>query len=439
MKKILAFLLIVIVFSCKDDDNSVFDKPADVRTEEAIAALKADLVRPANGWRVRYKPESGSGAYWVLMDFDEDNRVTIKSDLPQNDEEFFEQTITYRIDSSLGLELILESYSFFSFLFEQDQATFLAEYEFNYANKTPQGELVFVSKTDPPPATTLVFEQAEASDETLLGQPISANLHKFPSSNRIVFANRNVAVYLSIDLLRRTATFNYVALKTNEASGQSVNLTTGFILQGDAIVFDTPLDVMFNGSRVLIESVSFTDLGEVPIDICPAPSTAPFYEGFTSLNEAVTLETSLYDNGGAAFQTTAEIYAGPVELIFGEDGFSRYNEIVEDIAGALFFVVYNNYDGLNAMGFLVENPDGTTGIIVREYTAVFDGNTIEFDFEDGFLIFGTVHPQTNINNIQIYLDLLTEGGKAYAYRYNQTYFQLYNPCSGWRYFVEIIQ
>src|SRR5690606_24032265 len=143
--------------------------------------------------------------YWVLMDFDEDNRVTIKSDLPQNDEEFFEQTITYRIDNSLGLELVLESYSFFSFLFEQDQATFLAEYEFNYANKTPQGELVFVSKTDPPPATTLLFEEAEASDEALLGQSISVNLHKFPLSNRIVFANRNVAVYLSLDLLRRTA------------------------------------------------------------------------------------------------------------------------------------------------------------------------------------------------------------------------------------------
>src|SRR5690606_34393845 len=156
----------------------------------------------------------------------------------------------------------------------------------------------FVSKTDPPPATTLLFEEAEASDEALLGQSISVNLHKFPLSNRIVFANRNVAVYLSLDLLRRTASFNYVALKTNEASGQSVNLTTGFILQGDAIVFETPLDVMFNGSRVLIESISFTDISEVPIDICPTPSTAPLYDGFTSLNEAVTLETSLYDNGG---------------------------------------------------------------------------------------------------------------------------------------------
>ncbi len=439
MKKVLAFLLILIVFSCKEETDPVFDKPADVRAEEAIAALKAELVRPTNGWRVRYKPESESGAYWVLMDFNENNEVTIKSDLPQNDEEFFEQTITYRIDSSLGLELILESYSFFSFLFEQDQATFLAEYEFKYANKTPQGELVFVSKTDPPPATILLFEEASSNDEVLLGQSISGNLQKFPTSNRIVYANRNVAVYVSIDNLRRTASFNYVALKTNQASGQAVNLTTGFILQGDAIVFDTPLDVTFNGSQVLIESISFTDIGEVPIDICPEPSTAPFYEGFTSSNEPVTLETSLYDNGGAAFKTTADIYAAPVQLIFGEDGFSRYNQILSDVAGAIYFVVYNNYNGLNAMGFLVENPDGTTAIVVREYTATFDGNAMTLEFEGDFNVFGTLHPQTNVANIQTYLDLLTEGGKTYAYRVNQFYFQLYNPCSGWRFFVQIIE
>ena len=80
------------------------------------------------------------------MDFNEDNTVHIRSDLGSNDGQFFEQTVTYRIDSSLGLELIIETYSFFSFLFEQADATFLAEYEFNFVNKTPDEALVLIAK-----------------------------------------------------------------------------------------------------------------------------------------------------------------------------------------------------------------------------------------------------------------------------------------------------
>ena len=118
-------IVIVILTSCKDDEVAMFEKTADERVAEAIATLKQDLVAPANGWRLRYRPEAESGSFYVLLDFNEDNTVHIKSDLGSNDGQFFEQTVTYRIDNSLGLELIIETYSFFSFLFEQDDATFL--------------------------------------------------------------------------------------------------------------------------------------------------------------------------------------------------------------------------------------------------------------------------------------------------------------------------
>ena len=155
-------IVIVILTSCKDDEVAIFDKTPDERVSEAIATLKQDLTAPANGWKLRYRPESESGSFYVLLDFNEDNTVHIKTDLGNNDGQFFEQTVTYRIDSSLGLELIIETYSFFSFLFEQDNATFLAEYEFNFINKTPDEALVFNSKTDPDTPTVLLFEQASA-------------------------------------------------------------------------------------------------------------------------------------------------------------------------------------------------------------------------------------------------------------------------------------
>src|SRR5689334_5221958 len=138
MKKFLSHILVLSVFitSCKDDDIAIFDKPSAQRSAEAIATLKADLVAPQNGWKVKYRPVDDTGSYYVLLDFNDNGKVTIKTDLGSNNGEFQEQTIGYRIDNALGLELIFENYSFFSFLFEQDQANFGAEFEFKFVNKT---------------------------------------------------------------------------------------------------------------------------------------------------------------------------------------------------------------------------------------------------------------------------------------------------------------
>src|SRR5687767_10292935 len=203
-------LVIVILASCKDDEIALFEKTADERVSEAIATLKQDLVAPANGWRMKYRPEEESGSFYVLMDFNEDNTVHIRSDLGSNDGQFFDQTITYRIDSSLGLELIIETYSFFSFLFEQDAATFLAEYEFNFVNKTPDDALVFNSKSDPDTKTILLFEQAAATDADLLGTQLSTNLNimaddlnMIASAQRLTYQNRDVVLNIVMDNFRR--------------------------------------------------------------------------------------------------------------------------------------------------------------------------------------------------------------------------------------------
>ena len=172
------WIFIVVFTSCKDDDIAVFEKTADERVNEAIETLKDDLTDPSNGWKIKYRPESESGSFYVFLKFNEDNTVRILSDLGANDGEFFDQTITYRIDNSLELELILESYCFFSFLFEQDAATFGAEYEFKFVNKTPDDALVFQSKTDVSNPTVLLFEEADANEpELLLGTEVSQNLN----------------------------------------------------------------------------------------------------------------------------------------------------------------------------------------------------------------------------------------------------------------------
>ncbi|MBC7851373.1 MAG: DUF4302 domain-containing protein, partial [Chitinophagaceae bacterium] len=242
----IIWIVVVVLMSCKnDDDVAIFEKTADERVAEAIAALKEDLVAPANGWRVKYRPDPEYGSFYVLMDFDEDNMVTIKSDLGNNDGEFFEQTMSYRIDSSLGLELIIESYSFFSFLLEQDRATFGAEYEFNFINKTPDDALVFNSKTDRGIATILLFEEAAATDVNLLATTVSTNLNimaddfqKLTPSLSLTFTNRDVVLYVTLDNVARIVSINSASRKTNTSITQNLNFSSPYFLKGDSIVFD---------------------------------------------------------------------------------------------------------------------------------------------------------------------------------------------------------
>ena len=132
------FLPILILFSlmlvsCEDDRE---DLPSfDERVSVAIADLTAELAAPNNGWRLDYQPTPDAGRFFILLDFDENGQVNIQSDLAVNDGEFFNQTIPYRIDNALGLELILETFGVFHYLFEQDQSRFGAEFEFIFKDK----------------------------------------------------------------------------------------------------------------------------------------------------------------------------------------------------------------------------------------------------------------------------------------------------------------
>jgi major membrane immunogen (membrane-anchored lipoprotein) len=103
----------VIVFAltaCRDSEvTPLFDKSADERTAEAIANLKTDLTAPDNGYKLKYKPNDDAGSFHVLLKFNDDNTVRIRTDLSAEDKRYFDDTITYRIDSSLGLELIMET------------------------------------------------------------------------------------------------------------------------------------------------------------------------------------------------------------------------------------------------------------------------------------------------------------------------------------------
>jgi len=443
MKKVLyTIAMMLALLSCEEDDVNVFDKTADERAAEAIANLKQELVAPANGWRIKYKPEEGSGSYYVLMDFDENNTVIIKSDLGAEDGDYFQDTISYRIDNSLGLELILENYSFFSFLFEQDQATFGAEYEFNYVNKTPDNALVFNSKSDLGTPTIILFAPASPDDINLLGITLAENLNimsndldKFTSSLKLTFQNKDLALYISLDELRRTITITSASLKTNTQTTQTVNFSTGYIIEGGSIIFDQPLQETILGNSIDISSLQMSTLGETTLNVCTDPITLHNYSGLTSANEAIVLETSLLDVNGSTFAELSDFYFSPLFYIFN-NGVSMGDQIPQDVAGALEMHMYYGYDIgaadlLYGIGFVIQNIDGTYTFALREFTPVLNDNNIVFNFEPDISLYGNPQTDANIDNINIYLNALAEGDKTFVFQLGQDLYEFYNPCSGW--------
>ncbi len=454
MKKAFYILLtfIVTALSCDDDDIQVFEKSADQRAAEAIATLKADLIAPANGWRVKYRPVDGAGSYYVLMKFGEDNKVRIQSDLTSDDGLYVNQVIGYRIDNSLGLELILENYSMFHYLYEQDQATFAAEYEFDFVNKTPDNALVFVSKSDFSNKTTILFEEASASDVNLLGVTVNENLgtladdfdafHLFSSSLKVQFTNKNIVLYGGIDAAKRIFSISGATPKDNPQNIQIVSISTSYILQGNSIVFDTPIAGNFAGTNLSITSIALNTLSTGSVQPCADPTPIHIYSGQTSLGDAITFESTIVNAGGTGF-TQSTLFVAPIQNI-RKSGEFIFDEIEQDLPGVLeMYLLYNfSYRGevITAMGFALQNKDGSVTIAVKEFTLAMQSNKLTFTFDPEFRFLGDegFTPDADINNIDKYLNALTEGNTTYVFKYSDGIYEFNNPCSGWTFaFIDI--
>jgi hypothetical protein len=434
----------LLLVSCKDDDINVFDKTADERAAEAIANLKENLTSPQNGWRMLYKPVDEGGSYYVLLDFQDNNKVTIRTDLGVNDGEFFEQTIGYRIDNSLGLELIFENYSFFSFLFEQDQAAFGAEFEFNFVERGSDNTLVFSSKSDFVDPTTVVFEEASAADVNLLGYDVAANLSvlsddmpkRFSSSLRMTYQSKDLVFFVSIDEFRRVINISRAANKSNLQNDVAINFSTPYVLRGDSLSFENRLQRTVLGTSISIKGIYFNSLTDASIDVCAGSIPVHAYSGVTSQNDPIVLETTLIDINGATFANLSEFYFSPMGFIINDEGRSVQAQIQEEIQGAIEMHLYyglplNDGTSLYGIGFVIQNNDGSVTFALKEFTPVLTDNQITFNFEPDYTLFGNEVTDANFQNTDFYLTKLTEGNQTYVYEFADNIYEFHNPCTGW--------
>lgn len=451
----LILLFVLFFASCKEENNDLL--PVEQRVTAAIEELRSELIAQPNGWRLDYQPTDESGTFLILMKFTPDGYVNIKSDVPDNSGEFFDHTINYRIDNALGLELILETYGVFHYLFELDQATFGAEFEFLYKKKEDQ-KLIFESISDFSNPTVLTFIPAGANDESEFARTLSENLVKFKLSNpqifgtisptqQIILNDNNISIFWTIDLKKRNLTAEFAGIGTTRDEVLANNRITlnhfsKYTFANEQVILDDPFSFVLNGKSINVSQLSLNNFTQTGPDLCVSGTNnvEAMYIGQTSGLGTTTVVNSLLSTRGIEF--TNSVYSVNAQFIFDAAGKSLLEEgsIAQkfpDISGFVFFYGVELNDPtipIYSVGFILDDGE----IYVREFQPTSTNiNLVQITLLDQYY-YSVTPPAGTEQDLKDITDEIFAGGEFYAFDepiQGLKLFRLYNPCNKYEFFL----
>lgn len=446
-------LLLIVLFACEEEPENL--PPVAERKAQAIEDLKDELTDPSSGWRINYQPSSAAGTFLILMDFTKDGTVTIQSDLSANDGAFYEHTIGYRIDADQGLELILENYGVFHYLFELNAASFGAEFEFRYLEEN-SGSLTFISKSDVFDGTVITMEPAGPNDASLLSREVVENFDKFagkspqvfevPPVQQLYLSEQDYSLFWSIDLTARVLTVDFGGTGSDAEAVLASNdykefgQTYGYTFENGQLVLSAPVGIK-GGS---LNSVTLKEFeangGQLLCSL--AEEQPPRYQVEVPGLGAGTLDLSLYSNSGSDFTPQAQgLYSVNIPFIFDAASKSLAEEgsIAEQLPEAVAFIMTYGleHDSIpaNAVGFLVEDENENGYFFMRSFEVTGQvANKLEFTLTDEYYYDNTEPTTEQEQAMEAITNEIFEGGQLYAFLLpirGLTAFDLYNPCNGY--------
>ena len=264
---------------------------------------------------------------------------------------------------------------------------------------------------------------------------MSEDLKMVASSLKLTYQNRDLSLFLVLDNFRRILTINSGASNTNPLVTQPLNFSTPYILKGDSIVLDERFSATVLSNNISIKSIKLSTLTEGTLTACANPIVVHSLVGATSANDPVKLETTLRDPSGGSFAQASDFFNAPVEYIFN-NGESAALEVRQNITGAQYMQLYYDYDigsgtPFYGIGFYIQNLNGTVTFALRQFTPTLVANRLIFDFAPDISIFGEPNTDANTDNINIYLDAMTEGDNTYIFQVQDGVYEFFNPCTGW--------
>ena len=451
----VVLLFFGLAIACNDDDSPKLPS-VEERVNEAVSGLRNELTAPENGWLLEYRPTPDAGVFLMLLEFDANGDVRIQSDVADNNGEFYDQTITYRIDNALGLELILETYGVFHYLFEQEQANFGAEFEFIFDEKVGDN-LVFSSATDFGTPTILTFEPAAAGAASAFSREIAENLDAFsaltpqifggdPPVVQIILEDRNISVFLSIDLEKRTLFADIAGEGTTIeevlANGRvNIGQNTTYSFRDGKLVLSEPVTFVAGGQQITIDEISLTDFEMTAPPLCSSGTEpGPAYRGRLSGISNITMVNSLYTSSGLGFQPN-NAYTVNVTFVYDEEANSLAEGgiIEEKFPEAVAFAFLYGINPIDpnlppySIGLIMD--DGSIYVRAFEPTTT-EGNKVTIAFTEEFYFDdGSTGPEDDLREIT---DLIFAGGEIYASDWpidGLTVFRLFNPCNRYELFL----
>lgn len=458
MKK-LSFLLIIALlgFGCTEDESSL--PSVEARTAEAINDLKDALTSPANGWKTYYQPTSGSGSFFMLLDFNKDGTVRIQSDLPAEDGVYYDQTIPYRIDAGLGLELIFETYAVFHYLFELDQASFGAEFEFIYDDEDGNN-LVFYSKSDLFDLSYITFEPASAADAQGLSFEIVEHFGKYEGQSPRLFGGvdptqqlylsaLDYSVFWTVDLTKRVAYFDIAGKGANidqlvSSSYQILDQSRGFTFQNGKMIFNNPVTFSAGSQSISLSEVQLGDYSESGEALCAGGDLTPVFEVTIAGAGSGLLTRNLFNSSGLGFSPQTDYFYSVNALYVLDDSLRSLQQegsIAEKLPNASGFMMTYGFENdsipANSVGFIVSSEEGYSELYLRELEISQSGNAFSISLKDDYY-FSATPTAEEVQAMQEITDEIFEGGTVYAFDLpiqGITVFQFYNPCNGYEFLL----
>lgn len=462
MRKSLRYLSMLgwlVILGCTGDDGAKLDS-ADTRREEAISDLKEKLMAPEHGWVLHYQPVPDAGAYYILLDFDEDE-VRIQSDVSADGGTLLDQTIPYRVDVQLAVQLTFETYAVFHYLFEQDQSTFGAEFEFFYLDEQ-DGSLLLYSKSDAVGETTVItLEPAAANAADALSREASGNMEAYELYNQpfgtqtlqqLYLTGEDVSLYWEIDLVKRIISVDGAALGVESrtitsASWVAIDQTVAYTFANEGLVLSEPITFTLGGKNYNIDQIKLENYSESGDLYCASDMrAAPVYSASIPDVGAVELRHTLFNSGGLTFEPEPDspysinaFYAGDSTglSLTGED--LTIGQLYPEANWILFDYGLDSAEIDYAFGIIFEDENGVEQTHYRGYeTATVAGNYIHVILNEEFHYSNpTEVDATDEQNLRTLTDELFGGGEVYISLWpiqeGLVIYRLFNPCNGYEF------
>lgn len=138
-------LLAATFVACSRDEESLFEKPAAIRAQEAIENAFNVLTAPANGWEMAYFPnlETSAKGYNMVVKFNKNGNVSVtaKNGTTTMNKIVTDTASTWAVKSDYGPILTFDTYNDVFHAFSDpkgDGAGLLGDYEFLILKATPE-------------------------------------------------------------------------------------------------------------------------------------------------------------------------------------------------------------------------------------------------------------------------------------------------------------